>query len=132
NETWRHRVVKHLLNSAEAAVLISATPIQTGSSDLYTLLRLLRPDIIIRSAEFDRMREPKAYLSRAEQLARRGGQRWQADVLAELEGALATAWGATVMLTNPKSQVARDLLECEDSSDATRVAAVRALQALNT
>jgi superfamily II DNA or RNA helicase len=131
-DTWRHRVVKHLLNSAEAAVLISATPIQTGSSDLYNLLRLLRPDILVGPPEFDRMREPNAYLSRAEQAARRGGSGWQADALAELEGALGTAWGSAVMLADPKSQIARDLLEMENPTDATRVAAVRALQALNT
>ena len=47
SDTWSHRVVKHLLDSAEAAVLISATPIQTASEDLRTLLRLLRPDTFV-------------------------------------------------------------------------------------
>lgn len=131
-DTWRHRVVKHLLNSAEAAVLISATPIQTSSSDLYNLLRLLRPDVLVGPPEFERMREPNSHLARAEQAARSGAEGWQREALIELEGALGTAWGAAVMLTDPRSQAARDLLEQPATDDDTRVRAVRAIQRLNT
>lgn len=131
-ETWNHRVVSHLLDAAEAAVLISATPIQTGSKDLFNLLRLLRPDLILDERDFDRMREPNAFLARAEQHARAGSSGWQALVLEELDGAIATTWGSTAMIANPRTQVVRDLIASGEASDEMRVRVVRALQALNT
>lgn len=131
-ETWNHRVVSHLLDAAEAAVLISATPIQTGSKDLFNLLRLLRPDLILDERDFDRMREPNAYLARAEQLARSGATGWQSAVLEELEGAIGTAWGSTALISNPRAQQVRDLIDAGDESNEMRVRVVRALQGLNT
>lgn len=130
-DTWSHRNVRHLLDSAEAAVLISATPIQTGAADLFNLLQLLRPDILIGPAEFERMATPNAYLARAEEVARRGDAGWQNDALAELEAALSTTWGRAVMTTDPRAQAARDLLD-EEPCNETRVKVVRALQSLNT
>ena len=130
-DTWSHRIVKHLLDSAEAAVLISATPIQTGATDLFNLLQLLRPDILIGPAEFDRMAAPNASLARAEEIVRRGDADWQSDALAELEAALSTTWGRAVMTADPRAQATRDLLE-EEPTHATRVKAVRSLQSLNT
>lgn len=130
-DTWSHRNVKHLLDSAEAAVLISATPIQTGATDLFNLLQLLRPDVLIGPAEFERMAAPNAFLARAEEIARRGDADWQSEALAELEGALSTTWGRAVMAPDPRAQGTRDLLE-EEPTHETRVKAVRSLQSLNT
>jgi len=130
-DTWSHRNVKHLLDSAEAAVLISATPIQTGATDLFNLLQMLRPDVLVGPAEFERMAEPNANLARAEEIARRGGAGWQNDALAELEAALSTTWGQAVITADPRAQATRDLLE-EEPTHATRVKVVRSLQSLNT
>lgn len=131
-DTWRHRVVDHLLGSAEAAVLISATPIQTGSGDLFSLLRLLRPDILTGPAEFDRMREPNSFIAAAEAIARKGAAGWTADALIELEQALATAWGAAVLMADPRTQKVRELLEADEPTEEVRIRVVRALQGLNT
>ena len=130
-ETWSHRNVKHLLDSAEAAVLISATPIQTGASDLFNLLQLLRPDVFVGPGEFERMAAPNVYLARAEEIARRGNDGWHSDAFAELEAALSTTWGRAVMAADPRAQATRDLLE-ETPNQETRVRVVRALQSLNT
>lgn len=131
-DTWQHRVVDHLLSSAEAAVLISATPIQTGSNDLYTLLRLLRPDLLTGPAEFERMREPNASLSRAEVIARAGGDAWPSEALSELDNALSTAWGSAVMAADPRAAALEELLRSEPFDDKHRVRVVRLLQSLNT
>ena len=130
-DTWSYRNVKHFLDSAAAAVLISATPIQTGANDLFNLLQLLRPDVLVGPAEFERMAAPNAFLARAEEIARRGDADWQTDALAELEGALSTAWGRAVLMAEPGAQATRELLERE-STNETRVKVVRALQSLNT
>lgn len=131
-ETWAHRVVDHLLGSAEAAVLISATPIQTGTSDLFNLLRLLRPDLITGPAEFDRMREPNSFIASAEAIARRGEPDWPAAALIELEKALATAWGSAVLLADPRAESVRELVMTENPTEETRVRVARALQSMNT
>jgi ATP-dependent helicase HepA len=130
-ETWSYRNVKHLLDSAEAAVLISATPIQTGAADLFNLLQLLRPDVLAGPAEFERMAAPNEFLARAEEIARRGQAGWQYEALAELEAALSTTWGRAVMTADPRAQAALDLLELPATPEI-RVKAVRSLQTLNT
>jgi ATP-dependent helicase HepA len=132
SETWGHRVVRHLMDSAEAAVLISATPIQTGSDDLRTLLRLLRPDVFSNRQAFDLMQEPNAHLARVETAIRAAQGEWQAKALGALEQALATPWGSSVMRANPVAQDLRDILDQDDVPDAVRVKALRLTQSLNT
>ncbi len=131
-DTWRHRVVKHFLANAEAAVLISATPIQTSSNDLFNLLQLLRPDVLFGPADFERMREPNAFIARAEEIARSGREGWQAEALKEFNEALGTTWGSAVMTADPRSQRLRELLEETGENPENRINAVRSLQSLNT
>ena len=131
-DTWRHRVVEHLMDSAEAGVLISATPVQTGSGDLFTLLRLLRPDLMLTPTDFERMREPNEFLSEAEAFARLGRPDWKSSALERLELSLETDWGRAVILPDPRAQEVRDLLDSDDHSDRVRVRVVRLLQSLNT
>lgn len=130
--TWSHRVVKHFMDSAEAAVLISATPIQTGSEDLRTLLRLLRPDTFFDNQVFDLMREPNAQLASLESAIRVAGEGWQSAALDELDGALETPWGSRVLRTDPRAQEVRDLLDQVVVTDGERVKVLRIAQSLNT
>lgn len=130
--TWSHRVVKHLLDSAEAAVLITATPIQTGSEDLRTLLRLLRPDTFVDNQAFDLMREPNAQLASVESLIRVADEGWQGAALDALSGALETQWGSRVLRADPRAQEIRDLLDQDAVNDRERIKALRLAQSLNT
>jgi SNF2 family DNA or RNA helicase len=45
-KTWRYQNLEYLVGASEAVVFLSATPIQTSDDDLFTLLNLLRPDLI--------------------------------------------------------------------------------------
>lgn len=132
SDTWSHRVVKHLLDSAEAAVLISATPIQTGSDDLRTLLRLLRPDTFVDNQTFDLMREPNAHLARVDSAVRIAGDGWQDTALEAFDAALTTTWGSSVLQANPHAQELRDLLVQGEVGSRDRVKALRLAQSLNT
>ena len=132
SNTWSHRVVKHLLDSAEAAVLISATPIQMGSEDLRTLLRLLRPDMFVDNQTFDLMKEPNAHLAGLERAIRVAGEGWQVDALDALEAALSTTWGSRVLRANPQAQEVADILDQEHIQAPERVKALRIAQSLNT
>lgn len=132
SNTWSHRVVKHFLDSAEAAVLISATPIQTGTEDLRTLLRLLRPDTFTDNQAFELMREPNAHLATVESAIRVASEGWQGEALEGLAAALETPWGSRVLRTDPRAQEARDILDQDAVTDRERVKVLRLVQSLNT
>ncbi len=132
SNTWSHRVVKYFLDSAEAAVLISATPIQMGSEDLRTLLRLLRPDTFADAHTFDLMREPNAHLANVESAIRVASEDWQNKALEGLSAALATPWGSRVLRADPRAQEVRDLLEMDVVTDRERVKVLKLAQSLNT
>lgn len=51
-ETFVHQAVRYFCDNAEAVVFLTATPVQLGSVDLYTLLNALRPDLIIDQASY--------------------------------------------------------------------------------
>ena len=87
-----------------------ATPIQTGSEDLRTLLRLLRPDTFVDNQAFDLMREPNAHLASVESAIRLAGEGWQRAALDALAGALETPWGSRVLRADPRAQEVRDYL----------------------
>ncbi|MEV0686623.1 SNF2-related protein [Nocardia sp. NPDC050378] len=132
SNTWSHRVVKHFLDSAEAAILISATPIQTGSEDLQTLLRLLRPDIFADNQAFDLMREPNGHLADVESTIRIAANGWQAAALDSLTAALNTPFGSRVLRADPRTQQVRDILHEDAVTDRDRVKVLRLAQSLNT
>ena len=46
-ETLRHQAVRFFTENSNAALFLTATPIQLGSDDLYVLLNTLRPDFVI-------------------------------------------------------------------------------------
>ncbi|MCE6982500.1 helicase, partial [Pseudomonas frederiksbergensis] len=49
-DTFLHQAVRYFADNADAVVFLSATPVQLGREDLYTLLNVLRPDVIIDPA----------------------------------------------------------------------------------
>jgi len=61
----RHQVVKRFCDAAEAVVFLTATPIQLGNSDLFSLLNLLRPDLIIDEDTFNVIHTPNKYITQA-------------------------------------------------------------------
>ena len=50
--------MRYFCDNAEAVLLLTATPVQLGSDDLFTLLNVLRPDLVIDRASFEQMAEP--------------------------------------------------------------------------
>ena len=72
SETFLHQAVRYFADNAEAVVFLSATPVQLGREDLYTLLNVLRPDVIIDPASFAQMAEPNQFINTGIQACRRG------------------------------------------------------------
>ena len=130
--TFAYQNVQRLTESADAVVMLSATPLQTDSQDLFTLVNLLRDDIVPTERDFAQMLEPNHYLYEAVEAARAGHDEWQSDVRQALEGALATAWGGQVMAVDPRVGQVGDLLGIEPKDARARIRVVRTLEDLNT
>ncbi|WP_454729186.1 helicase-related protein [Cellulosimicrobium protaetiae] len=130
--TWSYRNVARLTNAARAVVMLSATPVQTASKDLFTLVNLLRDDLVADPSDFASMLEPNGHLYNAVESARAGRSAWKANVRDALGAALATPWGGEVMAFDPRVCAVRDLLDHGDDGDMVRVRVVRGLEDLNT
>ncbi|MFF2031101.1 helicase-related protein [Arthrobacter sp. NPDC058192] len=130
--TFAYQNVQRLTESADAVVMLSATPLQTDSQDLFTLVNLLRDDLVPTERDFAQMLEPNHYLFEAVEAARAGHDEWQSDVHRAVDGALATVWGAQVMAVDPRLELVRDLLSSEAEDARARIRIVRTLEDLNT
>jgi SNF2 family DNA or RNA helicase len=131
-DTWAYRIVRHFCDNAEALILLSATPIQLGNNDLYTLLHLLRPDVISHRQDFENMSEPNPYLNGAIELARTAKQGWKKEANLLFSDALNTNWGKGVLINDLRTQEIVDVLSDEDESTDTRLTIVRKLEELYT
>ncbi|MDP3333985.1 MAG: SNF2-related protein [Methylococcaceae bacterium] len=131
-DTWAHRAVRYFCDNAEAVVLMSATPIQLGSNDLYNLLQLLRPDVITSRKDFDAMAEPNPSLNTAIAAARSAQLNWKEQVFECLNDALATTWGRGVLQNDPRTQQIIDLLLSDDDTPEIRLTVVGQLEMLYT
>lgn len=127
-DTWAYRTVRYFCDNAEAAVLMSATPIQLSDNDLFNLLHLLRPDVVPSRTDFERMAEPNPHLNQAIELARRAGPNWGAEARVCLQAALATAWGGSVLASSPSVQRSFDALGQRGDDPNQRLQFIRDLE----
>ena len=101
DKAFEYKCVKYFCDNADAVVMLTATPLQTSDDDLFTLLNVLRPDVVIDKATFDLMSRPNAYISKCVSAMRRAGDHWQLDALDALKRILETQWGENVIASNP-------------------------------
>jgi ATP-dependent helicase HepA len=130
--TFLHQGVRYFCDNAQAVLFLSATPVQLGSEDLYTLLNVLRPDLVIDPASFAQMAEPNRYINAAIQSCRAGGEGWQQAAQLCLDIAAQTEWGRLFMRESTAFQDAHDGLQNEALEDAGRVTLTRSLEELYT
>lgn len=131
-ETIRHQVVRFFCEHATAVLFLTATPIQLGNNDLYSLLNLLRPDLIIDQESFNHMAEPNPYINRAASAMRAQGLGWQKEALRNLEEAANTSWGVAILRNNPNFQsICKELLR-ENLTPQERVKMISDTENLHT
>ncbi|WP_224958709.1 helicase-related protein [Geomonas subterranea] len=130
--TWLHRGVQFFCSNAEAVAFLSATPIQLGARDLFVLLNLLRPDLILDETVFQHMSAPNPAISRAVELARRAPPGWQMEARHELEKAADTEWGRAVLQYNPDFQRLFDLVNNDELEPNERVCFIREAERLHS
>ena len=131
-DTYLHQAVRYFCDNAQAAVFLTATPVQLGSQDLFTLLNVLRPDLVIDRPSFEQMAAPNGFINAAVGHCRAGGDRWQVEARACLSHAAQTEWGRLFLRETPAFQDNFDRLGEERIDDATRIRIIRSLEELYT
>src|SRR5204862_5535318 len=89
-ETLLHPGVRYFCDNAEAVLLLTATPVQLGSDDLFTLLNVLRPDLVLDRPSFEQMAEPNRHIGAAVRHCRRAAPGWEQETVACLDRAAGT------------------------------------------
>ena len=133
SSTFLHQGVKTFCDNAEAVLLLTATPIQLGGDDLYTLLHLLRPDLVLDRAGFASMSAPNPFINGAVEWARRGGADWQKSCLDALVQAVGgTSWGQNVLAAMPEVHEMLTRLSGPELDEPGRIGCIRPLENLHT
>ena len=131
-DTYAHKAVRFFCDHAEAAVFLSATPIQLGSHDLFVLLNTLRPDLILDQESFGHIGEPNPYINQAVNHARTQEPDWETYTTKALDEAATTAWGQAILSRNPEfNRIRKQLSEGNTAADE-RVQLITDIEALHT
>ncbi|MEP6879478.1 MAG: helicase-related protein, partial [Nitrosospira sp.] len=132
SETFLHQGVRYFCDNAEAVIFLTATPVQLGSKDLYTLLNALRPDLIIDQASFAQMAEPNQFINAAVHHCRLGKKDWEYEARGCLDEAAQTEWGRLFLREAPTFQKTYDRLKDAPLGDTDRVELTGAIEGLYT
>lgn len=132
SETFLHQAVRFFVDNAEAVIFLSATPVQLGRDDLFTLLNVLRPDVIIDPASFNQMAEPNQFINASIKSCRRADPGWTDEVRKQLRSVAGTTWGREVLAVNPGFQHIYDGLAEGPEDGAVRIKTTQALEDLYT
>ena len=131
-DTANHKAVRYFCDHAEAALFLTATPIQLGSGDLFVLLKALRPDLILDKEGFRHMSEPNQFINAAVDAARSQERGWISEARNALKQAAATAWGQSILRDNPEFRRIQGQLSSERIGAAERVQLITDIEALHT
>jgi superfamily II DNA or RNA helicase len=132
-KAFAYKCTKLICDRSDAVVMLTATPLQNSNRDLYTLLNVLRPDLIIDEQTFQLMAEPNPHVSHISQLARVQGDGWRGEALAELDKIAQTGWGQAYIIKNPNYVKCRAKLErTEELTREERVAFISDVEELHS
>ena len=131
-KAFEYKCVKKFCDNADAVVMLTATPIQTSDDDLFTLLNLLRPDVVTDKDTFRVMSRPNAYISKSISAVRHAGDNWQEEAKNALQDMLGTQWGENVVASNPLYKKAADILGKKEVSREERVQLISDLESLHS
>ncbi len=130
--TFVHRCVRFFCENSDAALFLTATPIQLGSSDLFVLLNLLRPDLVVDEASFEQMAGPNPHINQTIDFLRSQTSGWRERAKEAMRKAAQTPWGRTMLQNNPEFQRVFDSLGQEKISPEEKIANITALERMHT
>lgn len=132
DKAFAYKCVHYLCEHADAVVMLTATPLQTGDDDLFTLLNLLRPDVVIDRKSFSIMTKPNPYITRCSHIVRGAKEGWKKEALATLNGVLKTQWGENVIANNPTFKQVQSILMQDTISREERVKLITDIESLHS
>ena len=130
--TWAYRGVELFCRNADAVVFLTATPLQNSNNDLYTLLNLLRPDLIIDKDTFNTMSEPNAFINNLLRIIRNQEEGWQEAGRAEIANILGTTWGRNVIQHNPEFEKIFTFLDRTEVSRDEKIEMIGKIEGLHS
>lgn len=131
-KAYAYKCTKYFCDHADAVVMLTATPLQTGDDDLFTLLNVLRPDIVMDKATFNLMSRPNEFISQASHIVRGAAEDWQKNAIETLQGVLTTQWGENVIARNPVYHNILTVLEQEEVTREERVQLITDIESLHS
>lgn len=131
-KAFAYKCVHYFCEHADAVVMLTATPLQTSDDDLYTLLNLLRPDVVIDKKSFEIMARPNPFISKSSHIVRAAKDNWQFDALETLKGVLNTQWGENVIAQNPLFNEIQSVLKNDSVSREERVKLITDIESLHS
>lgn len=130
--TFLHQGVRYFCDNAEAVLFLTATPVQLGSEDLYTLLNVLRPDLVIDQASYEQMAAPNRHVNIGIQHCRLAQEGWEPRALAALNAVAQTEWGRLFLRESPAFQKIYDRLQDDPIPAVERIGLIREIEELYT
>lgn len=131
-DTWWYKGVELFCRNADGVVFLTATPLQNSNNDLYTLLNLLRPDMIIDKDTFNTMSEPNTYINNLLRIVRSQAKGWQEEGRSEIAHILETSWGRNVIQHNPSFAKIYEFLNKENVSREEKVRMITLIEGLHS
>ena len=131
-KAFAYKCTRYFCEHADAVVMLTATPLQTSDNDLYTLLNLLRPDIVIDSTSFQMMARPNSFITKAAHLVRQAKANWKEATIGSLQDVLTTQWGENVIAQNPVYRKVLAALEKETLTREERVQMISDIESLHS
>ena len=131
-KAYAYKCTKYFCDHADAVVMLTATPLQTGDDDLFTLLNLLRPDIVMDKATFNLMSKPNEFIAQASHIVRGAAEGWQKNAIETLHSVTTTQWGENVIARNPLYQSILEVLEKDEVSREERVQLITDIESLHS
>ena len=131
-KAFAYKCVKYFCDHADAVIMLTATPLQTSDDDLFTLMNLLRPDLILDKDVFRLMSRPNEFVYKCSHAIRGAGEGWREQAITELKNIHSTQWGENVIVKNPIYSDVLRRLEKEDISREERVKLVSDVESLHS
>ena len=132
SNTWMYRGVELFCRNADAVVFLTATPLQNSNNDLYTVLNLLRPDLVIDKDTFKTMSEPNKFVNNLLRIVRNQEEDWQKAGKKEIANILGTTWGRNVIQHNPDFEKIFTVLDKKDLSRDEKIKAVSIIEGFHS
>ncbi len=131
-KAFAYKCVRYFCEHADAVVMLTATPLQTSDDNLYTLMNLLRPDVVIDKDVFTMMSLPNEFVYNCSHAIRGAGENWQEVAIQELQNIKTTQWGESVIARNPLFEDILNRLKKDEITREERVQLISDVESLHS